>query len=143
MRRVDAPPAPAFGGWGFRNEPLGFPFTWRPLNGEETLTVDDPLHPPNAKSDDEADGIPGAAGPVGHRGGHHGGQGQHDDGAVKHLMGTRQREQPENSCRHSRAATSRNVITDCLYSQLIKERKQMVYKLTEKWAVLKVQSVKI
>lgn len=52
------------------------------------LTVDNPLHPPNAKSDDEADGIPGAAGPVGHRGGHHGGQGQHDDSAIKHLSGS-------------------------------------------------------
>lgn len=52
------------------------------------LTVDNPLHPPNAKSDDEADGIPGAAGPVGHRGGHHGGQGQDDDSAIKHLSGS-------------------------------------------------------
>lgn len=68
----------------FRNDSVGFPSTWRLLN-EERLTVDNPLHPPNAKSDDEADGVPGAAGPVGHRGGHHGGQGQHDDGAIKHL----------------------------------------------------------
>lgn len=50
------------------------------------LTVDDPLDPPDAQGDDEADGVPGAAGPVGHRGGHHGGQGQHDDGAVEHLI---------------------------------------------------------
>lgn len=49
------------------------------------LTIDDPLHPPDAQGDDEADGVPGAARPVGHRGGHHGGQGQHDDSAVKHL----------------------------------------------------------
>lgn len=48
-------------------------------------TIDDPLDPPDAQGDDEADGIPGAARPIGHRGGHHGGQGQHDDGAVKHL----------------------------------------------------------
>lgn len=69
---------------GLGKDSVGFPFTWRLLN-EETLTVDNPLHPPNAKSNDEADGVPGAAGPVGHRGGHHGGQGQHDDGAIKHL----------------------------------------------------------
>lgn len=49
------------------------------------LTVDDPLDPPDAQGDDEADGVPGAARPVGHRGGHHGGQRQHDDSAVKHL----------------------------------------------------------
>lgn len=91
----------------FGNELLGFPVTWRPLN-EETLTVDDPLHPPNAKSDDEADGIPGAAGPVGHRGGHHGGQRQHDDGAIKHLAGGVAHGKESKQ----RAATSRNVITD-------------------------------
>lgn len=83
MRQPDVRPRLCL---GFGSEPLGFPFTWRQLNGG-TLTVDDPLYPPNAKSDDEADCIPGAAGPVGHRGGHHGGQGQHDDGAVKHLVG--------------------------------------------------------
>lgn len=78
---------------GFRKDSVGFPFTWRLLN-EERLTVDNPLHPPNAKSDYEADGVPGAAGPVGHRGGHHGGQGQHDDGAIKHLRGASHTEEP-------------------------------------------------
>lgn len=51
------------------------------------LTINDSLNPPDAQSDDEADGIPGAAGPVGYRGGHHGGQGQHDDSTIKHLTG--------------------------------------------------------
>lgn len=50
-----------------------------------TLTIDDPLDPPDTQGDDEADGVPRAAWPVGHGGGHHGGQGQHDDSAVKHL----------------------------------------------------------
>lgn len=57
-----------------------------PTTACAALTVDDPLDPPDAQGDDEADGVPGAAGPVGHRGGHHGGQGQHDDGAVKYLI---------------------------------------------------------
>lgn len=54
---------------------------------QAALTVDDLFNPPDAQGDDEADGIPGAARPVGYRGGHHGGQGQHDDGTVKHLSG--------------------------------------------------------
>lgn len=49
------------------------------------LTVNDPLDPPDPQGDDETDGVPGAAGAVGHGGGHHGGQGQHDDGTIKHL----------------------------------------------------------
>ncbi len=52
------------------------------------LTINDPLDPPDAQSDDEADGVPGAAGPIGYRGGHHGGQGQHDDSTIKHLRGS-------------------------------------------------------
>lgn len=49
------------------------------------LTIDDPLDPPDAQRDDEADGVPGAAGAVGHCGGHHWGQRQDNDGPIKHL----------------------------------------------------------
>lgn len=49
------------------------------------LTIDDPLHAPDAQHDEEADGVPGAPGPIGHGGGHHRGQGQDDHGPVKHL----------------------------------------------------------
>lgn len=50
-----------------------------------SLTIDDPLDPPDAQCDDETDSVPGAAGAVGHCGGHHGGQRQHDDSTIKHL----------------------------------------------------------
>lgn len=49
------------------------------------LTIDDPLDPPYAQSDDEPDGVPGAAGAVGHSRGHHWGQREDDDGSIKHL----------------------------------------------------------
>lgn len=52
-----------------------------------TLTINDPLHPPDAEQDDEADGIPGAPGPIGHSGCHHRGQRQDNHGPVKHLRG--------------------------------------------------------
>lgn len=50
-----------------------------------SLTVNDPLDPPDAQCDDEADSIPGAAGAVGHCRGHHGGQREYDDSSIKHL----------------------------------------------------------
>lgn len=53
------------------------------------LTINDPLDPPDAQRDDEANGVPGAAGAVGHCGGHHRGQREDDDGSVKHLSGQR------------------------------------------------------
>lgn len=56
-----------------------------PPSTPSSLTVNDPLDSPDAQRDDEADGIPGAAGAVGHCGGHHGGQREDDDGAVEHL----------------------------------------------------------
>ena len=49
------------------------------------LTVNDPLDPPDPQRDDEADGIPRAAGAIGHCGRHHGSQGQHNDCTVKDL----------------------------------------------------------
>lgn len=68
------------------------------------LTVNDPLDPPDAQCDDEADGVPGAAGAVGHCGGHHGGQREDDDGSIKHLPGRRD---AYVRTRHSRALTLR------------------------------------
>lgn len=50
-----------------------------------SLTINDPLDPPDAQCDDEADSVPGAAGAVGHCGGHHGGQREDDDSSIKHL----------------------------------------------------------
>lgn len=49
------------------------------------LTVNDSLHPPDPKHNDEADGVPGTPGPIGHSGCHHGCQGQDDDSAIKYL----------------------------------------------------------
>lgn len=49
------------------------------------LTVNDPLDPPDAQCDDEADSVPGTAGAIGHCGGHHGGQRKDDDSSVEHL----------------------------------------------------------
>lgn len=70
-----------------------------------SLTVNDPLDPPDAQRDDEADGVPGAAGAVGHCGGHHGGQREDDDGSIKHLP--RRRDTCARVARHSRALTLR------------------------------------
>lgn len=55
------------------------------LPAPPSLTIDDPLDPPDAQCDDETDGVPGAAGAVGHCGGHHGGQREDDDSSIKHL----------------------------------------------------------
>lgn len=48
-------------------------------------TINEPLDPPDAQGDDEAHCIPRAAWPIGYRGGHHWGEGQDNDGTVKHL----------------------------------------------------------
>lgn len=52
------------------------------------LTVNDPLDSPDAEGDDEADGVPGAAGTVSHRGGHHWGQREDNHSTVKYLTKT-------------------------------------------------------
>lgn len=50
-----------------------------------SLTINDPLDPPDTQCDDETNSIPGAAGAVGYCGGHHGGQRKDDDSSIKHL----------------------------------------------------------
>lgn len=66
---------------GRQHTPPGSP----PSLDSPSLTINDPLDPPDAQCDDEADSVPGAAGAVGHCGGHHGGQREDDDSSIKHL----------------------------------------------------------
>lgn len=56
-----------------------------PPPAKPTLTINNPLDPPDAQRDDETDGVPGATGTIGHCGGHHGGQREDDDSSIKHL----------------------------------------------------------
>ncbi len=53
---------------------------------EWCVTVNDSLDSPDAEGDDEADGVPGAAGAVSHRGGHHWGQREYNHSPVKYLI---------------------------------------------------------